>query len=99
MLSLEEYNETFSCDLSPEAFNAIMGSSVRWQDAEELIFVDAETHEKTVFRRVKQGKWSKHPNGSGTCCVCGFWVDDVWDMDGWINFCPHCGADMREVSS
>ena len=54
MLRLEEYNATFKCDLSEEGFNTIMGNPIRIQDAEELIFVDPDTHEKTVFKRVKE---------------------------------------------
>ena len=56
MLGFEEYKATFNCDLSEEAFNAIMGNPIRIQDAEELIFVDPDTHEKTVFKRVEEEK-------------------------------------------
>ena len=44
----------------------------------------------------KKGKWRLHKDGSGTCSECGFTQKYVWDMDGWQNFCGHCGADMRE---
>ena len=54
MLNLEEYNAVFSCDLSKEAFDVIMGSPVKIQDADELIFVNAETHEKIVFKRMTE---------------------------------------------
>ena len=43
----------------------------------------------------KKGKWRLHKDGSGTCSECGFTQKNVWDMDGWQNFCGHCGADMR----
>ena len=56
MLNLEEYNATFSCNLDKDAFEAIMGNPIKIQDAEELIFVDPNTHEKTVFKRVKEGE-------------------------------------------
>ena len=56
MLSLEEYNATFNCDLSPEVFDTIMGKPVKIQDADELIFVDPVTHEKIVFKRVENIK-------------------------------------------
>lgn len=52
MLNLEEYNLTFSHNLSKEEFDSIMGNPVKIQDAEELIFVDPNTHEKIVFKRV-----------------------------------------------
>lgn len=54
MLGFEEYKATFNCDLSEEAFNTIMGNPIRIQDAEELIFVDPDTHEKTVFKRAEE---------------------------------------------
>lgn len=54
MLNLEEYNATFNCELSQEAFDTIMGNPVKIQDAEELIFVDPDTFEKTIFKRVKE---------------------------------------------
>lgn len=54
MLNREEYNATFNCELSQEAFDTIMGNPVKIQDAEELIFVDPDTHEKTIFKRVKE---------------------------------------------
>jgi len=56
MLNLEEYNETFFCNLDKDTFDAIMGSPIKIQDAEELIFVNPYTHEKIVFRRVKVGE-------------------------------------------
>ena len=54
MLDLEAYNETFSSNLDKDTFEAIMGSPIKIQDAEELIFVNPYTHEKIVFRRVKE---------------------------------------------
>ena len=56
MLNLEEYNAVFSVDLSKEAFDTIMGEPVRIQDADELILVDAETHERFTFKRVREGE-------------------------------------------
>ena len=56
MLNLEEYNATFSCNLDKDAFKAIMGNPIKIQDADELIFVDPNTHEKTVFKRVKEAE-------------------------------------------
>ena len=56
MLNLEEYNAVFSVDLSKETFDTIMGEPVRIQDADELILVDAETHERFTFKRVREGE-------------------------------------------
>lgn len=52
MLSFEEYNATFNCNLSREAYDTIMGNPVKIQDADWLIFVDPDTHEKIKFKRV-----------------------------------------------
>lgn len=38
------------------AFDIIMGQPVRIQDADELILVDAETHERFTFKRVREGE-------------------------------------------
>jgi hypothetical protein len=42
-----------------------------------------------------RGKWKLLKNGDGVCNVCNFTSIAVWDFDNWLNFCPHCGADMR----
>lgn len=44
---------------------------------------------------VWHGRWKLHEDGSGTCQECGCRQKYVWDMDGWQNYCGHCGADMR----
>lgn len=54
MLNFEEYKATFHCDISKEAFETIMGTPIKVQDADELIFVDPDTHEKIVFKRVTE---------------------------------------------
>ena len=51
----EEYNATFGLDVTPEAFERIMGAPISWKNADEIIVVDPETHEKAVFRRVNEG--------------------------------------------
>ena len=55
---------------------------------------------KADFAEIKHGKWQLHPDGSGTCSVCGKHQVCIWDLDNWQNFCGHCGADMRgEISN
>lgn len=46
-------------------------------------------------RPVERGEWRLNKDGSGTCKQCGWTAKDVWDEDGWQNFCGQCGADMR----
>lgn len=43
----------------------------------------------------KEGHWKLLRNGNAICSECGFTQVSAWDMDGWDNFCHHCGADMR----
>ena len=42
-------------------------------------------------REVKRGKWEVH-YPLATCSVCGNTMEIVTQL----NFCPNCGADMRE---
>lgn len=44
---------------------------------------------------VRHGRWKLHEDGSGTCQECGCHQKYVWDVNGWQNYCGHCGADMR----
>lgn len=46
----------------------------------------------------KKGKWiiDEHdPERDTKCSSCGFVLDD-WVQGVFYNFCPNCGADMRE---
>lgn len=43
---------------------------------------------------VQHGRWKLHDNGDGTCSQCGIRQKHIWDMDGWQNYCGHCGAKM-----
>ena len=46
---------------------------------------------------VVHGEWKFNKDGSGTCNQCGITQKNVWDYDGWQNYCGHCGADMRGI--
>lgn len=54
-----------------------------------------ELSERADVVEVRHGRWELHKDGSGTCQECGCLQKHVWDMDGWQNYCGHCGADMR----
>ena len=43
-------------------------------------------------REVKRGKWIDRDGGLATCSECG----DRWGVYSVMNFCPNCGADVRE---
>ena len=48
----------------------------------------------------KRGRWncSDDMYESAVCSVCGWDTTEPWDhIRHWFNYCPHCGADMREV--
>ena len=45
---------------------------------------------------VKYSTWQMYSDGSGCCKNCNHHQKDVWDMDGWQNYCGHCGALMYE---
>lgn len=45
---------------------------------------------------VVSSSWEFLGNGDGICQHCGSLQKHIWDLDGWQNFCGHCGADMRE---
>ena len=44
---------------------------------------------------VKHGEWILHPDGSGTCNLCGKTQKAVWDFDNMQSYCGHCGAEMN----
>ena len=43
----------------------------------------------------KKGKWINNRDVSWMCSECGKWLD-VLQGDVKMNYCPNCGADMRE---
>ena len=43
----------------------------------------------------KRGHWKLQKDGNAICSECGFAQVCAWDVEGWDNFCHHCGADMR----
>ena len=48
----------------------------------------------------KRGRWncSDDMYESAVCSVCGWDTTEPWDhIRHWFNYCPNCGADMREV--
>ena len=50
---------------------------------------------------VKHGKWAEAHDTSGhdyqRCTACGVYIEDIFFANDYsVNFCPQCGADMRE---
>lgn len=46
---------------------------------------------------VRRGVWYKHPANGIECSECGLFGYIDGDHEYVYNFCPRCGADMREV--
>lgn len=56
---------------------------------------DIEAIPAADVRPVVRSSWEFLGNGDGICLQCGRLQRRIWDIDGWQNFCGHCGADMR----
>ena len=61
------------------------------QEALCIMFADRSRY---VVR--EKGEWLMNRDGSCTCKRCRRTTKDAWDFDGWMSFCPNCGADMRK---
>ena len=51
------------------------------------------------LRARKTGKWlcSDDLYETAVCSCCGWDTTEPWQhIKSWFEFCPHCGADMRE---
>ena len=49
------------------------------------------------YRKQKEGIWTLHANGSGTCSKCHFTQRGVWDYDNHQQYCGVCGARMIDA--
>ena len=45
---------------------------------------------------VVHSKWILYTDGSGECERCHIRQKNVWDFEGWQNFCGYCGAKMDD---
>ena len=66
---------------------------------EGILAVPVYCIENAPTVKLVHGRWLNSPTVAFTeeCSACGFCVP--WDRDGWLheyNYCPNCGADMRE---
>lgn len=59
----------------------------------EIIQAIQEAHAADVVP-VVHGEWILHKDGSGTCNQCGRTAKNIWDYDGWQNYCGNCGTRM-----
>lgn len=80
-------DNTFIWSINIDSFNFVIGSAV-----------------KTIEQEPRKGKWIKHNTPSNTyyydCSLCGCAAPCIEFADSYLwklsNFCPDCGADMRE---
>jgi len=56
--------------------------------------INAIKHGKVLDQEPKTGEWIEHFDESGKWYECD---QCHTDWGGAVNFCPNCGADMREV--
>lgn len=56
--------------------------------------INAIKHGKVLEQEPKTGEWIEHFDESGKWYECD---QCHTDWGGAVNFCPNCGADMREV--
>ena len=83
-----------------EKLEKILLKSLLWELDENWIPVRVDI-EATAKRLIENGvmreksEWILNRDGSGTCKKCRRTTIAVWDFDNSLNFCPHCGADMR----
>ena len=82
-------------------------ASCKWVETKNAIRKIAANFPAADVREVRRGKWIQTTQPCGwrdeecaECSVCGEdFVLDEWAMDDFtnlMNFCPNCGADMRE---
>lgn len=77
---------------------------VSWADAYERFADEVEDFDAADVVERKRGEWELYGNdddisASYFCSLCGWNEDEDSFLDHWsrMNFCPNCGADMREV--
>ena len=73
----------------------VNGTLISLRDAREVI---SNSPAADIAPEVRRGKWlnsSDRPD-KNICSLCGY-GEDMWWSDKGTDYCPNCGADMREV--
>lgn len=85
----------FNSPMSQKDWDKITDAELK--DTDEIIFT-TPSEKKKLFRKVKHGKWINPEMGYEECSACGYCFANYDEHDYQIerNFCPNCGADMRE---
>ena len=92
-IAIIENKQKELCPIGKWSRNSVYGSDREKFDAWQEI-IDEIDGLPTVQPEVRRGKWI-----DGVCSACGF---DAMYYKGvpaqvYTNFCPNCGADMREA--
>ena len=70
---------------------------IEWNNAIDICCYDIEDLPSAQPER-KRGKWKPYRCDMYECSECGYIYTELTDRHRCgANFCPHCGADMREV--
>lgn len=69
---------------------------LRWMSKADTIAAEKKAAD---VRPVVQGRWSEKPYLLGTTNVCSVCGENYGMPHGKYNFCPNCGADMREKTN
>lgn len=65
----------------------------------DLVLMDIDEVPAADVRPVVRGRWSEKPYLLGTTNVCSVCGENYGMPHGKYNFCPNCGADMREETN
>lgn len=68
--------------------------SVGWLQEHDRILTESEEPEWKKGEWVYDGIRGRFP--ACKCSICGHYENADWALLQGVNFCPHCGADMRE---
>lgn len=83
------------------SYNGVMCRSCERQDDMDII----EDTKAADVQPVKHGRWITWDDSGFTkcsCCNSEYYIADlqtVGDSEGFVNFCPNCGARMRGTSN
>lgn len=100
VISVIEEKQKELCPVGMYSRHAVYGSDREKFDAWQEIIDTLEAIPAADVCPVVRGKWKEDwETGCSECSACGesyLWED--YDGVGEWNYCPNCGADMREES-
>lgn len=67
-------------------------SHIYWGDSVIGLLEVAKNAPTIDAEPVRHGRWADEDNGRWVCTLCGSWY--IVDSNGYMHYCPHCGAKM-----